>query len=105
MGAVLARRPRRRPLQRGAAREREPVNTGPDVSPTSNPPYPENPVNGAPSADGSTTVDFLPFRDGPQSDPNPGQFPVVPAPIPVSDAAPAVTALARSARSTAAGRP
>lgn len=69
----------------------EPVNTGPAVSPASNPGYPENPVNGAPSADGSTTVDFLPFRDGPQSDPNRGQFPVVPAPIPVSDAAPAVT--------------
>ena len=59
--------------------------------PTTNPPYPENPVNGAASRDGSTTVDFLPFRDGPQSDPNSGQFPVVPAPLPVDDAAPAVT--------------
>ena len=57
-----------------------------------NPRYPENPVNGAADATtGSTTVDFLPFRNGPQSDPDTGQFPVVPAPIPVSDAAPAVT--------------
>jgi hypothetical protein len=69
----------------------QPANTGPDVSPTFNPPYPENGVNGAPSADGSTAVDFMPFRNGPQSDPNTGQFPVVPAPIAVSDAAPAVT--------------
>jgi hypothetical protein len=69
----------------------EPVNTGPKVSPTTNPGYPENPVNGSPSAEGSTTVDFLPFRSGPQSDPDSGQFPVVPAPIPVSDAAPAVS--------------
>jgi hypothetical protein len=69
----------------------QPVNTGPDVSPTTNPPYPENPVNGAPSAEGSTTVDFMPFRSGPQGDPNSGQFPVVPAPIPVSDSGPAVS--------------
>ena len=69
----------------------QPVNTGPGVSPPSNPPYPENPVNGAASAEGSTTVDFMPFRSGPQSDPNTGQFPVVPAPIPVSDAAPTVS--------------
>ncbi len=60
-----------------------PPNDGPEVSPTTNPPYPENPVNGA--------VDFQPFRDGPQSDPNTGQFPVVPAPLPVNDGAPAVT--------------
>ena len=69
----------------------QPVNTGPDVSPTFNPPYPENGVNGAASADGSTAVDFMPFRSGPQSDPNTGQFPVVPAPLAVSDAAPAVS--------------
>jgi hypothetical protein len=69
----------------------QPVNTGPDVSPTFNPPYPESPVNGTASADGSTTVDFAPFRSGPQSDPNTGQFPVVPAPLAVSDAAPAVS--------------
>jgi hypothetical protein len=69
----------------------QPENKGPAVSPPANPPYPENPVNGAASADGSTTVDFTPFRAGPQSDPNTGQYPVVPAPIPVSDAAPSVT--------------
>jgi hypothetical protein len=68
-----------------------PPNDGPEVSPASNPPYPENPVNGAPSADGSSTVDFMPYRSGPQSDPNTGQFAVVPAPIPVNDAAPAVS--------------
>ncbi len=68
-----------------------PPNDGPEVSPTTNPPYPENPVNGTASAGGSTTVDFLPFRDGPQSDPDTGQFPVVPAPLPVNDAGPAVT--------------
>ena len=93
VGAVLARRHLRRPdpLQRGAARERRTGEHGPGRLPGEQPGYPENPVNGAPSADGSTTVDFLPFRDGPQSDPNRGQFPVVPAPIPVSDAAPDVT--------------
>jgi hypothetical protein len=70
----------------------EPPNNGPAVSPTTNPGYPENPVSGAADATtGSTTVDFLPYRNGPQSDPNTGQFPVVPAPIPVSDAPPAVT--------------
>ncbi len=68
-----------------------PPNDGPEVSPTTNPPYPENPVNGTASADGSTTVDFLPYRSGPQSDPDSGQFPVVPAPLPVNDAAPAIT--------------
>ena len=36
------------PLQRRAAGNPQPANTGPDVSPTTNPPYPENPVNGAP---------------------------------------------------------
>jgi hypothetical protein len=70
----------------------QPPNNGPAVSPTTNPGYPENPVNGvADATSGSTTVDFLPFRSGPQSDPDTGQFPVVPAPIPVSDAGPAVT--------------
>jgi hypothetical protein len=70
----------------------QPVNNGPAVSPTTNPGYPENPVNGAADATlGSTVVDFQPYRSGPQSDPNTGQFPVVPAPIPVSDAGPAVT--------------
>jgi hypothetical protein len=70
----------------------QPPNNGPAVSPTRNPGYPENPVNGvADAALGSTVVDFLPYRSGPQGDPNTGQFPVVPAPIPVSDAAPSVT--------------
>jgi hypothetical protein len=68
-----------------------PPNDGPEVSPVTNPPYPENPVNGAPAADGSSTVAFTPFRGGPQGDPNTGQFPVVPAPIPVADTAPELT--------------
>ena len=68
------------------------------MSPTTNPGYPENPVNGAADATtGSTLVDFLPYRNGPQSDPDTGQFPVVPAPIPVSDAPPAVTVAAERA--------
>jgi hypothetical protein len=72
-----------------------PANTGPAVSPTSNPPYPENPVNGAPAPDGagitSTTVDFWPYRSGPQGDPNNGQNAIAFAPMPVDDAAPSVT--------------
>ena len=81
------------------------ANDGPAVSPATNPPYPENPVNGAPTARRlDRLVDFLPFRSGPQGDPNTGQFPVVPAPIPVSDAAPA-SPCGPSARSTAAVRP
>ena len=74
----------------------QPPNNGPAVSPATNPGYPENPVSGAADAtSGSTTVDFLPYRNGPQSDPDTGQFPVVPAPIPVSDAPPAVTTAAQ----------
>ena len=72
-----------------------PANTGPAISPTSNPPYPENPVNGAPTPDGagvtSTAVDFWPYRSGPQGDPNTGQHGLMPAPIPVDDAGPSVT--------------
>jgi hypothetical protein len=71
--------------------QESPPNDGPEVSPATNPPYPENPVNGSPTAEGSSTVDFRPYRDGPQSDPNRGQFPVVPAPIPVNDEAPSIT--------------
>ena len=60
------------------------VNTGPAISPTTNPPIPENPVNGAPTPDGSGTtsdaVDFFPYRNGSQSDPNSGQWPVSDAP-------------------------
>jgi hypothetical protein len=70
-------------------------NTGPAISPTSNPPVPENPVNGDPFDTGSgitsTAVNFLPFRSGPQSDPLTGQFPNVQAPLPANDAAPAVS--------------
>ena len=77
-------------------------NVGPAISPTSNPPVPENPVNGTPVADpacvattgaavdNSTAVDFCPFRNGTQGDPNTGQWPVVNAPLPVSDAGPTV---------------
>ena len=66
----------------------------PEISPTSNPPVPENPVNGAPAPDeiaGQTTsnaVDFYPYRNGPQSDPTAGAWPVLTAPLPVADAAP-----------------
>ena len=73
-----------------------PTNNGPAISPTVNPPVPENPVNGTPVAtdDGTTSsaVDFLPFRSGPQSDPTTGQFPNIQAPAPVNDAAPTVDA-------------
>ncbi len=77
-------------------------NVGPAISPTSNPPVPENPVNGTPVADpacvpttgaavdNSTAVDFCPFRNGTQGDPNTGQWPVVNAPLPVSDTGPTV---------------
>ena len=69
-------------------------NPGPAISPTTNPPAPENPVNGATvvEAEGtnSTAVDFLPYRNGSQGDPNTGEHPVLDAPIPVSDAPPAV---------------
>ena len=80
------------PTGGGCARPRatrQPANTGPAISPTTNPPYPENPVNGAPAPDGagvtSTAVDFWPYRSGPQGDPNTGQHGVMPAPIPVDD--------------------
>lgn len=69
-------------------------NAGPAISPTTNPKYQENPVNGTAEADGSgttsNTVDFFPFRNGSQSDPNTGEFPVVYAPLPVNDAAPTI---------------
>jgi hypothetical protein len=68
------------------------TNSGPAISPANNPPVPENPVNGTPvvTADGTTSssVDFLPYRSGPQSDPTTGQYPNIQAPMPVSDAAP-----------------
>jgi hypothetical protein len=69
-------------------------NNGPAISPTVNPSIYENPVNGAPLADGagtaSTAVDFFPFRNGDQGDPDAGQWPVVYAPLPVADAGPSV---------------
>lgn len=78
-------------------------NTGPAISPTTNPPVPENPVNGSPTpdatcismtgavVDNSTAVDFCPFRNGTAGDPNSGQHPIVNAPLPVSDARPSVS--------------
>jgi hypothetical protein len=72
---------------------------GPEVSPTSNPPFGENPVNGTPVADptcahapqlNSDTVDVCPYRPGPQSDSDLGEFLLADAPIPVSDEAPTV---------------
>jgi hypothetical protein len=69
-----------------------PPNPGPAISPTINPPIPENPVNGSPVADGESTnssaVDFLPYRSGPQSSPTEGQFTNIQAPMPMEDAAP-----------------
>ena len=52
------------------------------VTPTTiNPPVPENPVNGTATADGpgtsSSSVDFYPCRNGPQGDPDSGQFVIV----------------------------
>jgi hypothetical protein len=70
-------------------------NTGPAISPTTNPKYQENPVNGSAEADGSGTtsnaVDFFPFRNGSEADPNTGEWPVVYAPLPVNDAAPTIS--------------
>ena len=66
------------------------VNTGPAVSPTTNPPVPENPVNGAASAAGSDAVSFVPFRGGPQSDPLTGEYAIYNAPGLVNDTAPTV---------------
>ena len=71
-----------------------PPNTGPAISPTTNPPIPENPVNGTGVVDGQGTtsdaVDFFPFRNGPQSDPLTGEYPVFDVPGPVNDSAPSV---------------
>jgi hypothetical protein len=61
------------------------------VSPTTNPPVPENPVNGTPdAATGSNAVSFVPFRGGPQSDPLTGEFAIYNAPGLVNDTAPTV---------------
>ena len=72
------------------------ANPGPAISPTTNPQVPENPVNGTATvetASGATTsnsVDFYPYRDGPQANPTTGELPVLTAPIPVDDAAPTI---------------
>lgn len=70
------------------------TNPGPAISPTVNPPVPENPVNGAPTADGdgttSTAVDVFPFRSGPQGDPTTGEHPLLIAPLAAADLAPTV---------------
>ena len=72
------------------------TNPGPAISPTTNPQVPENPVNGTATvetASGATTsnsVDFYPYRDGPQANPTTGELPVLTAPIPVDDAAPTI---------------
>ena len=72
---------------------------GPAVSPAANPPFGENPVNGTPVVDptcthapqeNSDTVDVCPYRPGPQSDSDLGEFLLSDAPIPVNDAAPTV---------------
>jgi hypothetical protein len=71
------------------------TNQGPAISPTTNPFYQENPVNGTPVPDGtgttSSAVDFFPFRGGNQADPNTGQWPVAYAPLPVSDSGPSIS--------------
>ena len=72
------------------------TNPGPAISPTTNPNAQENGVNGTATvetATGATTsnaVDFYPYRNGSQSNPDTGQFPVLTAPLPISDAAPTV---------------
>jgi hypothetical protein len=71
------------------------TNPGPAISPTTNPNAQENPVTGTATADpaGGTTsnsVDFYPYRNGGQSNPDTGQWPVLTAPLPISDAAPTV---------------
>ena len=79
------------------------ANSGPAVSPLTNPFYQENPVNGTATSDAtcvsssgaavsnSDAVDFCPFRNGNQADPNLGEYPVAYAPLPVADGAPTVT--------------
>ncbi len=79
-----------------------PPNAGPAISPTSNPAFPENPVSGAGIPDGtgttSNTVDFFPYRNGSQADPDSGQFAILDAPRPVDDADPTVSLVADRAQ-------
>jgi hypothetical protein len=71
----------------------------PAIAPTTNPPAPENPVNGTSvvetESQGTTSnsVDYFPYRSGPQSDPSNGALPILSAPIPVDDAAPTLVSL------------
>jgi hypothetical protein len=79
------------------------TNSGPAISPVTNPQVPENPVNGAPVADAtcvdtlgapvfnSDAVNFCPFRNGSQADPDTGEYPVVDAPLPVDDTGPSIS--------------
>ncbi|MDA0139909.1 Ig-like domain-containing protein [Solirubrobacter deserti] len=70
---------------------------------TVNPPAPENPVNGTSVTEAATggatsnSVDFFPYRSGPQSDPASGAWPVLAAPIPVLDRGPTGAALSAPA--------
>ena len=72
---------------------------GPEISPAANPPFGENPVNGTATPDvtcqrapamNSNTADVCPYRPGPQSDSESGEFLMSDAPIPVNDAGPSV---------------
>jgi hypothetical protein len=67
------------------------ANTGPAVSPTVNPFAQENPVNGTANSEGSDAVHFMPFRNGSESDPDAGEWPVIYAPLPVDDAPPTIS--------------
>ncbi len=83
------------------------ANPGPLVSPTNNPIWPENPVNGTAVADGagttSSAVDFFPYRNGVQSDPDSGQFAVADAGMPIDDAAPTGVTIAAGSSTVAPG--
>jgi hypothetical protein len=76
--------------------DRASTNLGPAIAPTTNPQIPENPVNGAEVTEEvsggrtSTAVDFYPFRDGNVANPDTGEYPVLTAPIPMSDAPPTI---------------
>jgi hypothetical protein len=85
-------------------------NPGPLVSPTNNPIWPENPVNGTsvndatvPAAKTSSAVDFYPYRNGVQSDPDSGQYAVADAGMPVDDAPPTGVTIAAGSSTAAPG--
>ncbi|WP_210495385.1 Ig-like domain-containing protein [Patulibacter sp. SYSU D01012] len=86
------------------------TNTGPVISPTGNPQWPENPVGGTgvadsetPAATTSSSVDFYPYRNGVMSDPDAGQFTIADAPMPVDDAAPTDVTVRAGADTVAPG--